>query len=242
MQKKKGGYMNMLKKAMFMGVLCLMLMTLLPVSAFAWNIPTGGWVWGSYQAWFELRGGQKPGTITTFLASEVQVNDAALVCTNPGRWRQDVRQGMGGLTIIQFISSTGFRPFDDRGRFLVDQEFPYNVVEFAERIYDGGAGPSGCNPDQSTDLLYTNCPAAFEAFNEFYHVSSADCRNDNWVPWAYLIQNLDLTGTILEDCSDPSNPSFDTCTPGASLSLQCMTDESYRTWGEDGRVDYICIQ
>jgi len=230
----------MLRKTMFIGMLLLVFTLVSSTTAFAWNI-SNLFGWGSYLATFDIRGGQQPGTIGTFLASELAVDQAALICVNPGKWRQDVRSGKGGITILDFTSADDFLTYDERGRFFVDREYPYSVLEFAEAMYDGGNGPSGCNPDQSYDSLYANCSEAFNAFNALYNVSSADCRNDNWLPWAYLIQRVTLYGAIVVDCIDPANPSFETCTISADSSSAWATNEDPRHWAEDGNVVYTPV-
>ena len=139
----------------------------------AWSFLGGGWLWGSYEATYEIAGGQKPGTLTTFVASEINVLEACLVCLNPGNNRKDVRKGLGGITVEVFSTSDEFQ-YDERGRYTLEQEVCSTVGE-------------------------GECDQAY--FENFWGVSIDDCRNDNWMPYQFLVNRLILSGRILTDCS-----------------------------------------
>ena len=242
----------MFKRLMLISILAFSMIALSNTQATAWNFGAAGWGWGSYEAWYDVRGGG-PDPDSVFLLSEVQVLDAALVCVNPGNWRLDVRQGKGGITLVNVTPGGAFEPADERGRFTVTEEIASSIVDFGENLF--ALDPvtySGCNPDSywidgefDPAGFIEGCPQAVEAFRDFYfsylEPDQTECRNDNWVEYENLISSLILSGQIYTDCTDPNNIPG-SCDPdsAADISLLCETDEPYRRWADDGTVDYIC--
>jgi hypothetical protein len=226
----------MLKRFMFIGVLCFSMMALSQTQAWAWGFVTDSgtgnnttatdFLWNTYTLIFEIKGGGSNDAMAgTFVGSTIEVTKATLVCSNPNN--HDVTVGVGGITLVidTPLNDLTTTPIDDRGRFLVTSEEIYAI---RDEIPDEVAGTL------ELKQLY---------FNDFWMVDSSFCKNDQkksdqkWDPYAYLIQSAIITGTIYT-CSDPTDTS--TCVPGDKTTLNCSTEEEPRYWGDDGEVTYTC--
>jgi hypothetical protein len=184
----------MFKRIMLIGILAFSLMALLAPQVMAWAL-WGQWGWCHYKATYDIRGGQKPGTLTTFLASDFLVLEGAHVCRNPNRY--DVRVGYGGIK-LRVVSSGVNWQFDNRGRTEETQKIPASVdFIFNDPLHD----------------CYLDLECAQAAFEKLWGVSRfKDCRNDKWWPYMFLVKRVMLTGRILTDCEylclefDPEHP------------------------------------
>lgn len=174
----------MFKRIFLIGALGISLMAFSVTAVGAWSFVSGGTYWCHYKIWYDIRGGQKPGTLTTFLASGIQVLDACLVCKNPGSKRLDVRIGKGGITLVIYSTDRSFQ-FDDRGKIYAEQTVHADV----DFIYNDPLHP-----------CYQDLECSQAAFEDLWHVSVDDCRNKGWLPFQYLMKSFYLTGRMLTDC------------------------------------------
>ena len=228
----------MLKRTMVIVILCFSMTVLLQAQAMAWNFPCcGGGGYNSYYFTFTIAGGQKPGTITTFVATNAVVKKASLVCFNPGTNQKDVREGKGGITTIDLISNLGDQNevYDHRGKFILTTDL------VCSRVNETNCICSDTDPS-------LNLPCNQENFNLFWNVGVPDCRNANWTPLEYLIQQFNLNGTVYTDCElnlggSPKLPLETFCTNKAQGNFWCETKQDPRTWPDptpEANVVYRC--
>lgn len=212
----------MSKRIMVILLLCLSMMVLFQTQAMAWSFKyPSGFGTGSYHAFYTITGGQKPGTNTTFVGSHIVIKQASLVCVNPGTNQMDVRGGKGGITFDIISDLAGAEEsYDERGKFFL------TTTPLCSSANVSPSYPGEC-------LSYD--------FNALWDVYNTDCRNTNWAPYQYLIQELNLTGTILTDCDVTNLDNPTNCATSAAITLYCETNENPKSWGNNGSVTYTCV-
>jgi len=218
----------MLKKTIKIGLLGFGMMMLLQTQAIAWGTSGGGWGRGSYYAFYDIHGGQRPGTNTTYVGTNAFIIQASLVCKNPGGER-DVRGGKGGITIQILSDLANAKQMDDRGRFTLTTD-PI------------------CSQDGET-ITITNFDQTITThlcdqvdLKDLYDVDTTDCRNANWFPFDYLVQKLNVSGTIYTNCTGVDSEGFPTgCDSTPPLTLYCETNADTRTPWTAENVRYVCV-
>jgi len=222
----------MLKRTMVILLLCFSMMVLLQTQAMAWTFISGGTGYNSYYFTYTIAGGQKPGTTSTFIGTHGVVKQASLVCFNPGTNQKDVRQGRGGIT-LDLLSNLGDQNemYDQRGKYVLTTD-----------LICSRSGESNCI---CSDIDLT-APCTQENFEIYWDVSVSDCRNTNWFPYEYLIQKLNLSGTVYTECqvNSDGSPILSTCLEKAQGNFYCETNQDPRTWpapASDAKVTYICV-
>jgi hypothetical protein len=216
---RKEGRETMVKRSMVIGILCLSLMALLQPQAMAGiSFKSAGnpWSWSNpYTIQYVLVGNENT-DYHNFVASEIQLLEACLVCENNGQF--DVRGGLGGTTILTYSATTEAEK-DEAGRVTLTQTLCATV-----------------DPGNSCTL---------EDFRALWGGGEPlDCRNRNWTEYQFLATSLILTGEVYTDCMDPEDiPGSCDLSAVDTISFYCETDEGCRTeWpGIDGEVRYICV-
>jgi hypothetical protein len=180
---------------------------------------------GSNIATWEVRGGQKPGTTTTFFDGEYGIEDmydAAVVCTNNAEY--DVRYGGGGTTTIDISSADAQLLYDGRGKYKLNQPIPTSRYDFDpcfdycfcakwdpatnadeyECEQDPAYVPGVCPDNPYTEECYTACQDLCdmqEAFNRYWKMyPETHCRNKNWDPYLFALMRVRAQARVLRDC------------------------------------------
>lgn len=216
----------MLKRTMVIGALCFSMMVILQTQANAWSIG-GTWGRGSYYAIYDIRGGQKPGTTTTYVGTQAFIIQASLVCKNPGG-DLDVRGGQGGISIDVLTDFANAKEMDDRGKFTLTTDPICSTV---------GETVTITNSDQTITTRLCDQVDLYD----LYDVDSADCRNSNWTPFDYLVQKLNVTGTIYTNCTGFLNGFPTGCDTADAKTIYCETNADTRTPWTAENVRYVCV-
>lgn len=169
----------MVKKNLVIGMMCVGIIALLQSQqAMGWSFkwPAGGGI-GSpkYIVYYDITGGQQPGTTDTYVASELFVIDGALVSFNPGTNQLDVRQGKGGITLFAEKNLGDDAQYDERGRIHFTDDIACATVGYCNQIG--------------------------EDFNTIWGITEKDYKK-NWEPQEFLIISFNLYGEILVDCAN----------------------------------------
>jgi hypothetical protein len=233
----------MFKKLMMIGLLSISFLALLGTDAKAYTYKGYGGCYGtcgSYKGTWSLTGGQKPGTTTTFLIGKFSLDTGALVCLTPGNQR-DVRGGVGGTTPITAISSEDELNFDRRGLITLEQHVLSRVSEFnafCDPTQEGGAPQECFRCGTSGDQLCTGQ----QLFELIYDVTSADCRNPNWLPLEYLWGNHLAEGTIGSDCTRNPDGTLTCATVQDNVTYSCTTDVSFKNYKGTVKFSCTCVE
>jgi hypothetical protein len=237
----------MLKRVMLIGVLAFGMMVLLQAQAMAtytlpsnqavqgcaWKLkPNGIWDYCCYTTcrgncyWFQwvVVGGSNPHDyIGYLLATEGKALAYSLVCTNPGG-DFDVRAGKGGITffIDTSLGETSVTQ-STNGKTLVQSGLLCENVN--EDVFDVNGDPVSCG---------AGTPSLFE---KTWGVSTKDCRNSNWSPYAIALSKLELTGDLYNGCPlGATSPDDCTGTKTSNAKVYCETNTPVRTiwtYGDD---------
>lgn len=221
----------MFKRLIMIGLVSMGLLAMLVSEAKAYTYKGYGGCYGcaSYKGTWELTGGQKPGS-TAIIVGQFELQTGALVCVNPGSNQRDVRSGVGGISIIEVVSSEDELRFDRRGKFFLDQRVLSTVTEFNDFC---DANPGECDTSGGQGL-----------FNEIYAVTNEDCKSGgtNWTPSEYLWGNHLATGTVYRDCDPTLPPSAETCSSvDDNVTYSCTTTVSFKNYSK-GPVSFKCVE
>lgn len=171
----------------------------------------------SYDAEFEVTGGDNP-HIATFFVGSYLVGNGYLLGVNPQG--KDVTVGIAGLAGTEQISPSGDVFIDKNGKQFLPQILKNKLEEFE-------------NLDKFLE---------FWSLEEIWE----ELLNQNWTPSEILVTWFKIDGEFLTDClctdqTDPETCDIESCVIFYGKKIwNCVTDEDVRRWAEDGAVEYVC--
>lgn len=191
----------MYRKVMLIGLLAITASTMITAEAKAYSFLGGSLCLSpqtcppsTYNFTSLLKGGGPIINSSTIITGQINVTDGFIICGSPGN-QNDVSGGLGGTTPI--ISQTGNNTtIDKNGRIISTLLFGNRVGEFGDLV----------------------------AFESFWDISSADCRNPNWTPLEVRIQNVLVTGKVFKNCTSSTDTT--TCKSlDDQINLSCTTND-----------------